>query len=91
LLLAEYTGDNSVVARYEFAPGKGNAEQAVQAMIEARDDPMKVIDAIFLAMNDVGFAAEFLVEARKQGLGLPLYGKGRGCQLPLLHSHSFCE
>eukprot|EP00775_Hariotina_reticulata_P003309 gene3309-3585_t len=72
--LAPNEGDSSVVARYEFAPGNGDAEKAVQAMIEARDDPMKVIDAVFLAMNDVGFAAQFLLESRKQGLSLPLYG-----------------
>jgi len=68
------SGNKSVVASYAFMPGQGSPEEAVQVMKQARDDPAKPIGAVYLAMNDVGFAAKFILESKKQDLKLPLYG-----------------
>eukprot|EP00775_Hariotina_reticulata_P003308 gene3308-3584_t len=66
-------GNKSVTAIFDFMPGQGDVQEAVRVMKQARDDPIKPITAVYLAMNDVGFAAKFLMETRKQGLNLPLY------------------
>eukprot|EP00775_Hariotina_reticulata_P009638 gene9638-9798_t len=68
------TDDNSTELIYEFAPGRGDAKQAVAAAVAARQDLDDPIDAIFLAMNDVAFAADFLKQAAAQKLELPLFG-----------------
>jgi len=46
----------------------------VAAAVEARDKIQRPINAVFLAMNDVAFAAEFLKQAAAQKLDLPLFG-----------------
>jgi hypothetical protein len=70
-----HADSESVRVVYKFAPGMGNAKKAVEAVRVEVNNTVHPITNVYLGVNDIAFAADFLKEAAAQELNLPIFGE----------------